>query len=516
MKISPAALRHLIVVLGDQLDGGSAAFDGFDAARDAVLQMEVREEAGYVPQHKRRIAFFFAAMRHFSAEQAARGRTVYYTKLDDPLSTGTLAGEILRHAALLRPERVILVEPGDWRVREAIEALPLPLEMREDRHFLCSHVEFARFSSEHGHAVMETFYRGMRRKLDILIEPDGEPTGGIWNFDHDNRHALRGSSAPTIPSPVRFPPDAVTAEVLALVAREFADSPGVLDDFTLPVSRDDARAVLDDFVAHRLPYFGRYQDALREGEPLLFHSYTSGPLNLHILDPREILDAVLSRKGEMPLSSTEGFVRQVIGWREFMRGIYWQRMPGYASANALDADLPMPRFYWTGETDMRCLAQAIGHTIAHAYAHHIERLMVLGLFCLLLGVRPYDVHRWHLSMFWDAIDWVSLPNTLGMSQYGDGGVAGTKPYVASGAYINRMSDHCAKCRYDPAKAVGEDACPFTTLYWDFLDRHKARFSRNPRMRNQYFNLARKDEGELSLIRRRAEALKARMTAETFL
>ena len=398
--------------MGDQLDAQSAAFDGLDPARDAILQMEVREEATYVPQHKRRIAFFFSAMRHFHKEQLAKGRNAHYVKLDDPANTGSFTGEISRFAAVLKPAQIIVLEPGDWRVREALKTLPLNLELREDRHFLCSHADFDKFFDEHGAVIMENFYRFMRRRLNILLEPDGAPTGGAWNFDHDNRQPLRGRSAPAIPPLLRFLPDAVTSEVLAMVAREFADSPGSLEHFAMPVSRNNALAALDDFVTHRLEHFGRYQDAMQDGEPFLFHSYLSGLLNLHLLNPREVVDAVVARQAEVPLSSVEGFVRQVIGWREFMRGIYWQRMPDYADFNQLNANLPMPRFYWTGKTDMHCLADAIRHTIDHAYAHHIERLMVLGLFSMLLGVKPYDVHRWHVSMFWDSIDWVSLPNTL--------------------------------------------------------------------------------------------------------
>lgn len=282
------------------------------------------------------------------------------------------------------------------------------------------------------------------------------------------------------------------------------------------MTRKDAIQALDDFVTHRLPSFGRYQDAMHTDEPFVFHSHLSGLLNLHLLNPGEVVDAVLANPSDAPLNSVEGFLRQVIGWREFVRGVYWRFMPAYADENALGADLPVPRFFWTGETDMRCLAEAIGHTIDHAYAHHIERLMVLGLFCLLLGVRPYDMHRWHLSMFWDAIDWVSLPNVIGMSQYADGGLIGTKPYAASGSYINRMSNYCRHCRYDPRKASGDDACPFTTLYWDFLARHKARFAQNTRMKYPYQNLARKDPDEVAAIQRRADALKARLSAQTFL
>lgn len=507
-------LRNLVLVMGDQLDAHSAAFGGFDRSRDAVAMMELRHEASYVPQHKRRLAYFFAAMRHFAAALRAQGRRVIYSALTDPENRGDFAGELRRRVAALKPERVIVVEPGDWRVRQALLETDLPIEMREDRHFLCSREEFEAFADDHPSMVLETFYRSMRRKLGVLMEEDGEPSGGAWNFDKENRSAFGNRGPPLIPRPPRFAPDRITREVLEMVEREFAGNPGRLDGFALPVRRDQALKSLQDFVTHRLPEFGRYQDAMHSGEPLLFHSGLSGPLNLHLLDPREAIEAVLAASA--PLNAVEGFIRQVIGWREFVRGTYWRAMPGYAEQNALGADLPMPRFYWTGETDMRCLAEAIGHTIDHAYAHHIERLMVLGLFAMLLGVRPYDVHRWHLSMFWDSIDWVSLPNTLGMSQHGDGGLVGTKPYAASGRYIDRMSDHCRHCRYKPDQALGEGACPFTTLYWDFLARHKQRFVKNQRMRHQYVNLARKTSSDLRLIRQEAESLRARLTTATFL
>jgi deoxyribodipyrimidine photolyase-related protein len=509
-------VRHLVIVLGDQLDGESAAFDEFDPARDAILQMEVREEATYVPQHKRRLAFFFAAMRHFRDEQRALGRRVHYSELDDPANRGNFRSEIARWVEELQPQRLIMLEPGDWRVREQLRTPGSKVEFHADRHFLCAHETFAEFAEERPRLVLESFYRFMRMRLDILLEPDGKPTGGAWNYDEQNRASFARNRPPAIPPDKTFSPDRVTRGVLEMVEREFAGNPGRLDDFDLPVTRDQALASLDDFVERRLGDFGRFQDAMRIGEPFLFHSRLSGPLNLHFLRPRDVVDAVVANPAGAPLNSIEGFLRQVIGWREFVRGIYWRFMPGYANGNALEADLPMPRFYWTGETDMRCLAEAIRHTIDHAYAHHIERLMVLGLFCMLLGVRPYDVHRWHMSMFWDAIDWVSLPNTLGMSQHGDGGVIGTKPYAAGGNYINTMSNSCSHCRYDPKKSVGDDACPFTTLYWDFLARHEHRFSKNSRMKYPYLSLARKDPEELVLIRKRAAALKTRLTAETFL
>lgn len=509
-------VRNLVLVLGDQLDGRSAAFDGFDRERDAILQMEVRQEAAYIPQHKLRLVFFFAAMRHFRDAQRSAGRRVYYSELEDPENRGEFAAEVERWRRQLQPARVVVLEPGDWRVRQILRSLDPPVEIRADRDFLCSHDAFAEFADERPRLVLEDFYRGMRRRLGILIEPDGQPTGGAWNYDADNRASFGRQGPPPIPLPPRQAADAVTREVTTTVARAFPDSPGRLSEIDLPVTREQALASLQDFVERRLPDFGRYQDAMRTGEPFLFHSRLSGPLNLHLLTPREVIDAAVANPAGAPLNSVEGFVRQIVGWREFVRGIYWRFMPGYAEENALEATLPVPRFYWTGETDMRCLAEAVGHTIDHAYAHHIERLMVLGLFGLLLGMRPYDVHRWHMSMFWDAVDWVSLPNALGMSQHADGGVIGTKPYVASGNYISKMSNYCRGCRYNPHKAVGEDACPFTTLYWDFLARHKSRFATNPRMKHPYGNLARKEPGELAMIRRRADTLKETLSTETFL
>jgi len=500
-------IRNLVLVLGDQLDGSSAAFDGFDPQADAILQIEADEEASYIAQHKKRLVFFFSAMRHFCAEQRAAGRKVFYSTLDDPDNRGTLADEAERRFTELKAQRVIVLEPGDWRVKQSLGKLPC-VSFREDRHFLSSHDDHAAFASEHKSFVMETFYRSMRRKHAILLDAHGEPRGGRWNFDKDNRARLQPNTLSLFSRVPAFEADEITRSVIACVEQHFPKAPGRTKDFDMPVSRRDALTALDDFVTYRLPDFGRYQDAMLGGEPFLFHSMLSGPLNLHLLSPRDVLDAVLAREKDVPLNSLEGFVRQILGWREYVRMIYWRNMPHYAEENALRATLPVPQFYWTGETDMRCLSEAIRHTLDYAYAHHIERLMVLGLYCLLLGVHPYEVHRWHMALFWDAIDWVSLPNTLGMSQYGDGGKMATKPYVASGQYINRMSDHCRSCRYQPSAATGETACPVTTLYWDFLARHQRRFEANPRMKYAYANLRRKDAGELRAIRHQAEKLKA--------
>ena len=506
-------MRNLVLVLGDQLDAQSAAFDGFEHTQDAVLMIEAREEANYIPQHHKRLVFFFSAMRHFRDALRAANRKVHYSELTDPANLGCLADECRRHFVALQPRSLIVLEPGDWRVRQSLLSLRLPVEIRRDRHYLCSLSTFNEFAARGNGLVLEQFYRFMRRRLNIMVDGQGKPRGGQWNYDKSNRRALPASGL-AVPRRMAFPPDATTRSVIQMVVEQFPDAPGRSGGFDYPVERDQALAALADFVENRLAHFGLYQDAMSGDHPFLFHSVISGALNVHLLNPREVVQAVLHHASDAPINSVEGFVRQVIGWREYVRGVYWRAMPHYAEMNALEAHLPMPRFYWTGKTNMECLARAIGHTIDHAYAHHIERLMILGLFAMLLGVNPYEVHRWHMSMFWDAIDWVSLPNTLGMSQYGDGGLVGTKPYAASGNYINRMSNHCSRCRYDPKKATGDEACPFTTLYWDFLQRHRNKFANNMRMRHQYANLARKSVSEIAAIRRQADQLKANLMTET--
>ncbi len=515
--MSGSRRRNLVVVLGDQLEPGGAAFDGFDPDRDAVMMSEVEEEASYIPQHRQRLVLFFSAMRHLREALEAEGRTVLYGALDDEHNSGSLAGELERRVKAKRPERVIVTEPGDFRVladlRAAASRLDVGLEVRTDRHFMDTTADFAQYAAGRKELVLEPYYRRLRRRHDILMHR-GKPVEGRWNFDAENRERLTVSGRSAIPKPLRFEPDRITEDVVKLVERRFPDGPGDAGKFDLPVTPGDARRALEDFVTHRLPNFGRYQDAMVSGEPYLYHSLLSSALNLHLLDPRDAISAALEAHaaGAAPINAVEGFVRQILGWREYVRGVYWWRMPEYADMNALEAELPMPAFMWDADTEMRCVRQSVGQLVDHAYAHHIQRLMVLGLFSMLLGVRPYDVHRWHLSMYADAVDWVSLPNVLGMSQYGDGGIVGSKPYCASGSYINRMSDYCKECRYHPAKATGDDACPITTLYWDFLSRNRRRLRGNRRMGFQFKNLDRKTDAERRAIKRRADDLKSRFTS----
>lgn len=507
-------LRHLVLVLGDQLDGTSSAFDGFDPKRDAVWMAEVAGESTHVWTSQPRIAVFLSAMRHFRDELRARGWTVHYRELDDADNAGTLATELAAALKKFRPGKVIVVEPGEWRVTQDLEqpvhAASIAWEVRTDRHFLCTRTEFAAHAAGRKQLRMEFFYREMRRRHRVLLDAAGQPEGGQWNFDHDNRGSFGAAGPEDVPAPVRFAPDALTREVIALVRRKFGTHPGKLDSFDWPVTATDARAALRDFVAHRLTRFGEFQDAMWTREPWLYHSRISAAMNLKLLDPREVIAVAEQayRSGRAPLAAVEGFIRQILGWREYVRGIYWRFMPGYVERNELGAQEALPEFYWTGDPPMACLRDAIGQTLEHGYAHHIQRLMVTGLYALLLGVEPRRVHEWYLAVYVDAVEWVELPNTLGMSQYADGGVMASKPYVATGKYIQRMSNYCDGCRFNPAKATGADACPFTTLYWDFLLRHEKRLAANQRMALQVKNLARLNDRERAAIRRRAETIRA--------
>jgi deoxyribodipyrimidine photolyase-related protein len=501
-------IRDLIVVLGDQLDMQSSAFDGFDAIQDVVWMAEVAEESTHVWSAKQRIAVFLAAMRHFADSLRSAGVRVDYTQLRDrPASQ--LADELHPAIERLKPKRLVMCAPGDWRVYHSLRAVAdqagLTLDVRDDRHFFGTVREFAAHAKRRKSLRLEYFYREQRQRHDVLMS-EGKPLGGQWNFDADNRESFGKVGPSELPPPLRFEPDAITRDVIDLVDSRYADHPGTLDQFGWPVTRERALQALDVFIEQRLPNFGRYQDAMWPGEPWLYHSHLSSSLNLKLLNPREVVRAAEAayHAGHAPLPSVEGFVRQIIGWREYVRGIYWTQMPGYLELNELDAQEDLPPWYWTGDTDMACLHDTITQTLAHGYAHHIQRLMVTGLYALMLGVQPKQVHAWYLAVYVDAVEWVELPNTLGMSQYADGGLMGSKAYIATGKYIERMGGgHCAGCRYDPALREGNRACPFTTLYWDFLMRHEERLSKHQRMALQVKNLARLSDAQKQAIADRA-------------
>ena len=486
----------LIPILGDQLSHSLASLRDVDPADAVILMMEVADETTYVRHHKRKIALVLSAMRHFARELGGAGWTVDYVRLDDPANSGSFTGEVVRAVDRHRPDSIRIVEPGEWRVKTAIDGWSarcgVPVDVIPDDRFICSVLEFQTWAQSRNELMMEYFYRDMRRKTGLLMGAAGKPEGGQWNLDKENRAPpKRGIN---YPEPLQFAPDQTTGEVMTLVATRFADHFGRLEKFGLPVTAAQAQAALGHFIRTALPDFGTYQDAMVTGQDWLFHSWLSPALNLGLLTPLQVAQAAADAyaAGDAPLNAAEGFIRQIIGWREYVRGYYWLEMPEVADANALGATRSLPEFYWTGQTDMLCIAEAVRNTRDHAYAHHIQRLMVLGNFAMLAGVRPQDVADWFLVVYADAYEWVELPNVIGMSQHADGGRLATKPYAGGGAYINRMSDHCSRCRYDVKQKVGPDACPFNALYWDFLARHERRFRRNHRMMKMYASWDRMD------------------------
>ena len=502
---------------GVSLDPNAEPFKTFDNAQDAVLMMEVEQESRHVASHRQRTVLFLSAMRHCAEALMANGRRVHYRTLDDPENTHGLDTEVRAQITRLKPDRIRVTRPGDWRVQTMIDAWQsstgIPVEVHEDTHFLTTPDQFNEWADGRKSLVMEYFYREQRRRLNILMEDDGTPVGGAWNFDADNRASFR--SPPKTRRPYRPRPDDITRDVITMVTAQMPDLPGCMDAFHWPVTREAARRALSDFIEHRLPEFGTYQDAMWTGESSLYHSRLSAALNLKLLHPLECVDAAVDawRDGHAPLNAVEGFVRQIIGWREFIRGVYWNQGPEYGFRNALQHDGALPDLYWTGETDMVCMREAVSGVVDESYGHHIHRLMITGNFALLAGVEPRAVNDWYLGMFTDGVDWVTVPNTVGMALYADGGVVGTKPYAASGKYIKRMSNYCGSCRYDVNARSGDSACPFNVLYWDFLMRHQDRFAGNHRMRMMLRNVERIDESERVEIRISAARIKDALGGE---
>lgn len=504
-------LRNLVIILGDQLDRQSLVFDDFDPEQDAIWMCEATGEATYVWSSKPRIAIFLAAMRHFRDELRARGFTVFYRELDKN-SAPSIEAALTEDMAKYQPQKVIAVKPGEWRLAQALPKVCSDAGVqwieRHDQHFYCDADDFADWSKGRKEYRLEFFYRWCRKRQNILMDGN-QPVGGKWNFDHDNRGVFDKRGPGLLPRPIAFARNKITQTVIDLVEKTFASHPGKLEQFDWPLTPEQAKLALNDFIEHRLPLFGQYQDAMWIDEPYLYHSRISAALNLKLISPKEVVSAALSAYESKlaPLAAVEGLIRQIIGWREFVRGMYWLRMPQFLEDNALDAQAALPDFYWTGDTDMACLQQAIGQTLEFGYAHHIHRLMVTGLFAQLLGVNPKAVHEWYLAVYVDAVEWVELSNVLGMSQYADNGKMTSKPYVASGAYIKRMSNYCDGCRFKPDKSVGDDACPFTTLYWDFLMRYEDKFARHPRTALQWKNLARIDQPIRLEISEQADGLR---------
>lgn len=482
----------LRVILGDQLSHEISSLKGADKTSDLILIAEVMDEATYVRHHKKKIAFLFSAMRNYADDLKKKGYQVRYTKLDDPENAGSFKGEILRALKQFKASRIVTTFPGEYRVHEDMktwsEETGLAVEIRPDDRFLCDIDEFKAWTEGRKSLRMEFFYREMRRKYNILMNGD-EPEGGQWNYDAENRKFPPGGGL-LIPKPVMNAPDDITHEVMALVSQRFSDHFGDLEPFYFAVTRDQALEVLNRFIEERLPLFGDYQDAMVEGQPWMYHSHISFYLNCGLLNPLEAVRKAEAayRAGKAPLNAVEGFIRQIIGWREYVRGIYFLKMPGYTEENFLEAKRKLPWFFWDAETDMNCLRQCVDETKRHAYAHHIQRLMVLGNFALLAGVDPKYVNEWYLIVYADAYEWVELPNVSGMILFADGGYLASKPYAASGAYIDKMSDYCKNCRYNVKEKNGTTACPFNYLYWNFMMENEDKLRGNPRLSYSYNTL----------------------------
>jgi len=505
-------LRNLILVLGDQLTLDNPALDGFDPGLDRVLMIEAPGEGRHIWSHKARIALFLAAMRHFAEAVRAHEWPLTYVRLGDT-SEPALVDRLRRQVEHHRPGRLVVCEPGEYRVLAAIQDAchdsSTTLDVRADRHFLCSREAFTAWARERKELRMEFFYRMMRKQTGVLMD-DGDPVGGAWNFDRDNRASFGRRGPGSVPAPPHFAPDELTRATLAEVEERFPDHPGTLTTFGWPVTRAQALQALHGFVRDRLPEFGRYQDAMWTDEPFLWHSLLSCALNLKLLDPREVVRAAEDawRRGDVPLASAEGFIRQILGWREFIRGVYWLDMPGLAHANHFKHRGALPKWYWTGDTGMRCMQQAIGQTLAHGYAHHIQRLMLTGNFALLAGLEPRQVCDWYLAVYVDAVEWAELPNTAGMALFANGGRFTSKPYAASGAYVNRMSNYCSACRYRPQVRSGPQACPVTVLYWNFLMHHESSLAANPRTSLMVRNVQRLGSAERRTLRHEAQRMLA--------
>ena len=511
-------VSRAILVLGDQLSDDLPALAAGDKSTDLVVMAEVRAEATYVAHHPKKIAFIFAAMRKFAARLERAGWQVAYTRLDDPDNTHAIQGELARRAADHGATGVVVTEPGEWRLRQALDALQasygshMEFICYSDTRFIASQTEFDTWAEGRKQLRMEYFYRDMRRKTGLMMDGD-KPAGGQWNYDHDNRKPAKGKDL-FASGPMRFDPDDTLEAVLALVEREFPSNFGALRPFWFATDHEQAQASLDHFIAQRLETFGDYQDAMLQGDAFLSHAVLGLYINAGLLDPLKVCQAAETawKNGHVPINAAEGFIRQILGWREFMRGIYFQEGPDYTSRNVLEHNRKLPDMFWGGDTGMRCMSAAIDQTRTEAYAHHIQRLMVTGNFALLAGIDPAQVSDWYLAVYADAFEWVEAPNVIGMSQFADGGVVGSKPYVSSGAYINRMSDYCKGCSYSVAAKTGPKACPFNLLYWHFLIRHRTRFALNPRMAQMYRTWDRMDDDRRATVLRDADALLARLDA----
>lgn len=497
----PTKENHMIgrLILGDQLNPLHSWFDTVEPDHVTYYFIEAKEELEYAPHHRQKMVGFLAAMRRFAAQLRSHGHRVCYVDLSHTVQD--LPSFLAKEKTEGRVRTWEIQEPDEYRIDQLLKSVVDKVVSSE--HFLTERSQVAKHFEGKKTYLMESFYRQMRKSHGILMDMD-QPCGGQWNYDADNRQSWPKGHQP--------PPTAFFSHDVRDID-EALDAAGIprwgesqAEHFPWPLCREEALQILEGFIAHRLAYFGPFQDALVEHQPFLYHSLLSFALNTKMLRPLEVIESAEQayRTGHVPLNSAEGFIRQILGWREFVRGIYWAEMPGYQNLNYFDHQQPMPSWFYTGKTKMRCVSQAIEQSLNHAYAHHIQRLMVTGNLSLLLGLHPDAVDQWYLGIYIDAIEWVEMPNTRGMSQYADGGKLGSKPYVSSGAYLHKMSNHCGSCAYAVKDKTGPNACPFNALYWEFHHRHRPLLEKNPRIGMVYRTWDRMEGAHKNALLERAQ------------
>ncbi|GMQ30189.1 cryptochrome/photolyase family protein [Algoriphagus confluentis] len=481
--------KTLRLILGDQLNSKHSWFSKTDSSV-TYLMMEVKQETDYVRHHIQKVVAFFLAMRTFADQLKKDGHRVLYFKLDDPENQQCFEKQL---SLLVKKENFTRFEyqfPDEYRLDQQLKKLggnlSLETQAADSEHFLTSREFLKDFFKGKKTYLMETFYREMRKQYEILMDGK-EPLTGQWNYDQDNRQALKDKKL--LQKPLLHPKN--VQEIVQMIESAGVKTIGNLDpqNFPWPVSRAESLELLDHFCEQLLPNFGAYQDALTTWDPYLFHSRLSFSLNSKMLSPLEVVRKVEdywhAHQNQIAIAQVEGFIRQIIGWREYMRGIYWTKMPEFAAMNFFGHERKLPEWFWTGKTKMNCLKESIGQSLNLAYAHHIQRLMVTGNFSLLAGIHPDEVDQWYLGIYIDAIEWVEITNTRGMSQFADGGIVGTKPYVSSANYIKKQGNYCDQCAYDSKEKVGDKACPFNSLYWHFYSRNRSLLEKNPRIGMMY-------------------------------
>ncbi len=503
-------MKTLRLVLGDQLNLQHSWFSKVDS-NVIYIMAEMRQETDYVKHHIQKVVGFFLSMRNFADTLRRNGHEVIYLKINDDENPQDLDKIIQKYIATLKVEKFEYQLPDEFRLDEQLstitQTLPIPTEIFDTEHFYTTRYELKNFFQGKKQLIMESFYRMMRKKHDIMMV-NGQPDGGKWNFDHSNRKKWNGS--PAIPQELNF--SKIVDSLLYEIYKAGIQTFGNIDakSFNWPTSEEECEELLIYFCNNLLQYFGDYQDAFHTEEQFLFHSRLSFAMNSKMLSPKRVVDQVLEHfyenQSDINISQVEGFIRQIIGWREYMRGIYWMKMPEYSSLNELHNYNPLPDFFWTGETKMNCLKKSIIQSLDETYAHHIQRLMIIGNYALLTQTHPDEVDQWYLGIYIDAIEWVEITNTRGMSQFADGGIVATKPYVSSANYINKMGNYCKGCHYKPGDKIGDTACPFNALYWNFLDEKKNHFQNNQRMSMMLNLLKKKNPEEMVLLKVRAKEI----------